>query len=340
MENPLPEIKATASRLRALAHQKHLTAAALERALALSGTLPTPSRWGQAINYALLVLGVAFTLSGIFFFFAYNWATLPRLFKFGLIEVAILLAVGLAAYWGLQKLAGRAMLLAAAFLVGVLQAVYGQVYQTGADAYQLFLGWAVFITGWVIISAHAPLWFLWLVLLNISLVTYGTQVLAPGAGMYVALLGLNAIGLLSWEYARHRGVPWLTARWPIRLIACAAFVFAVIPTLQFIFFDFLATNGPPPDLWRLLAPVFYAGFVGLVLFLYMRKFNDLFILTLAAFSLVVVITAGLSRIVFLNASGFGPVALAALCVGGAIIGQMAVAFYLLRRIMQAKEQAQ
>ncbi len=40
----------------------------------------------------------------------------------------------------------------------ILLAVYGQTYQTGADPYELFFGWAILIIGWVAISRFAPLW--------------------------------------------------------------------------------------------------------------------------------------------------------------------------------------
>jgi uncharacterized membrane protein len=44
--------------------------------------------------------------------------------------------------------------------VGVLQAVFGQIYETGADSYVLFLIWALLIIGWVAIGGYAPLWLL------------------------------------------------------------------------------------------------------------------------------------------------------------------------------------
>ncbi|WP_315814113.1 hypothetical protein [Paraflavitalea speifideaquila] len=50
------------------------------------------------------------------------------------------------------------MLTAAAVLLGVLMAVFGQVYQTGANAYDLFLSWTIAITLWVVIANFALLY--------------------------------------------------------------------------------------------------------------------------------------------------------------------------------------
>jgi uncharacterized membrane protein len=152
------------------------------------------------------------------------------------IEGAILLAVALAARKGLGSLAGQVALLAASVLVGVLQAMFGQVYQTGADSYLLFLFWALLITGWVAIGAYAPLWLLLLALLNLSLIFYWTQVLgAANTSLYLALVALNALWLLAWEFAHSWGIAWLSRRWMPRVVALTTIALLVIATIRYIF---------------------------------------------------------------------------------------------------------
>ena len=46
-------------------------------------------------------------------------------------------------------------LIAASVLVGVLLAVIGQVYHTGADAYSLFAAWTLLILPWTLASRSA-----------------------------------------------------------------------------------------------------------------------------------------------------------------------------------------
>ena len=78
------------------------------------------------------------------------------------------------AYWrlGPERATGKAALLVAAILLGVLLALFGQTYQTGADTWELFATWAALITPWVIVGRFAGLWMLWLALLNVAIVLY------------------------------------------------------------------------------------------------------------------------------------------------------------------------
>lgn len=326
--NPL-DLTATADRLKALAEQGHLSSEALERALSLAGHIPGSTAWQKFLDIALLVLGAAFTLSGILFFFAYNWADLPRFAKFGLIEASIIGATGLAFYLGLDKLSGKVTLTGAALLVGVLLAVFGQIYQTGADAYQLFLGWSLLIVGWVVISRFDALWLGWLVLLNITLITYWNQAIGDGdsPALYVTLAGLDTVALLVWEYAHRHGVPWLQQRWLAWLITPAIFICLVMPTLEFIFTDFRE------ELFLFLAPLFYLFFTVFALFFYQKVVKDLFMLTLTALSLIVVLTATLIKVFDIDFDS-APILLIMSLI---IIGQTALAVYWLRRVAHTWE---
>ncbi|MET0204922.1 MAG: DUF2157 domain-containing protein [Casimicrobiaceae bacterium] len=60
--------------------------------------------------------------------------------------------IALAVWRGLDTLPGKAALVAA-LLAGALLALVGQVYQTGADTFELFAAWAVAI---VVLVARMP----------------------------------------------------------------------------------------------------------------------------------------------------------------------------------------
>jgi uncharacterized membrane protein len=333
--NPL-ELAATPSRLRQLARQGSLTSARLERALRLVGHYPDQPAWARFINYALLALGSAFTVSGVFFFFAYNWADMHRFLKFGVIECALLLAVAVAFYQGLHSLVGKAALIIAACGIGVLQAVYGQVYQTGADSYLLFLGWALLLAGWVCIGANALLWFIWLVLLNLTLIFYWQQIIGWNVLAFETLTALNFVALAAWEGARLYGLTWLQGRWLPRLIACAVFIPIVIPTLQFVI---MLGRNFSEESWQLLAPVMFGSLVVLAWWVYTRPIRDVFVLTLGALSLMSVLTTGLGRLFFDKVSSPGGILFAALVIGGAVITQAALAFHWLREQVRATSSA-
>ena len=159
------QIQATTDRLRQL--NGILTAGQLAQ---LEKLLRRRLPWRRWIERVLLVIGATLTLTGVIFFFAYNWDGLSSPWKFRLIEGA-LAGCSLAAWrFGLDTLAGKVSVLAACVLIGVFLAVFGQIYQTGANTYELFSAWALLIFPWVLLLRFAPLWTLWLVLLNIALV--------------------------------------------------------------------------------------------------------------------------------------------------------------------------
>lgn len=94
-------------------------------------------QWNQFLSIFLLAVGVGFTVAGIIFFFAYNWEELPKFAKLGIVEVLLVASVLLATFTHWNKLVKQILLTGATFLIGTLLAVFGQIYQTGADAYDL-----------------------------------------------------------------------------------------------------------------------------------------------------------------------------------------------------------
>ena len=112
--------------------------------------LRPPELWGTWVSRLLLLLGTSLVLAGIIFFFAHNWERLGPLLKLGLIQGAMLACLLGAWLVRSSTLPCQVLLTAACVLVGVLLAVYGQIYQTGADAFELFLGWWVLILPWVL----------------------------------------------------------------------------------------------------------------------------------------------------------------------------------------------
>jgi uncharacterized membrane protein len=137
---------------------------------------PNTKDWKKFLQVFLLTLGIGFTIAGIIFFFAYNWASLHKFVKIGLIQILLLVTTLLVFLPKIQLLVRNSILTAAALLVGVLFAVYGQVYQTGANAYDFFLAWTLFITLWVMVSRFALLWLIYLVLINTTFGLYVEQV--------------------------------------------------------------------------------------------------------------------------------------------------------------------
>jgi uncharacterized membrane protein len=189
------------------------------------------ARWGR---HALLALGAGQFLAGVIFFFAYNWNDLPDLAKFAVVEAGMVLALGGALLIGLDRAFGQVLLIAASVMTGLLLAGIGQTYQTGADAFELFVAWAVLILPWTIISRSAAHWLLWLVIAEIALALYGGQVLMVvhnvSEGELWVLVGATIVlALAGREIAVRHGFAWLSGHWTRLVLLFAAVAVLFIP---------------------------------------------------------------------------------------------------------------
>jgi uncharacterized membrane protein len=160
-------------------------------------------------------LGIAFVTLGVTFFFAYNWADLHGFVKIGIVQgflIALLFGIFFAK---ISDLTRHIFLTATCMMVGVLFAVFGQVYQTGANAFDFFLAWAVFTAIWVVISNFPPLWLLYIALLNVVLMTYLDQVAVSMLPNFAVLcyLALNLPFLLLALYYTDRKDNVKVPRW-------------------------------------------------------------------------------------------------------------------------------
>lgn len=152
--------------------------------------------WRTWLTRILLVLGAAHILAGLIFFFAYNWADLTKTMKFGLLFAAIASSCGLWWLLGPDKRSGELMGTAATVFTGVLMAVFGQIYQTGADAHELFVAWAALTLPWAIISKSPVHLLVWIIIGDTAYGLYAAQVMHPVWGISGAVLfAVNAAGL-------------------------------------------------------------------------------------------------------------------------------------------------
>ncbi len=321
------ERPATRTRLHRLAEAGVIDQPALDRALALAGLLPVRQTWRSFVDRLLLLLGVVFLLAGVIFFFAYNWAFLGRFAKFGLIEVGLLLAAGVAWHQGVERLTGQAATLAAALLLGAFLAVFGQTYQTGADAYQLFGTWALLATPWVLLARFQPLWLLWLALLNATLLLWALQTWEPRnlAVCYLLAFLLDSAALAGWELSARRGIGGLGGDWPRGFLTVGALFFVVVGNGIFTFDDRIEWAGVG---WS-LATLLHLGFVGFCLSFYRRRRFDALVLAASLFSVIVVVTMWLIELVPFEGKW-------ALLIGLAVVAETAGAAAWLRAVA-AKE---
>ncbi len=322
MTKDLLDLDATPERLQALAAAGVLPPQALEHALALAVASPPRPLWRRFLSTALLGLGTLLVLSGVIYFFAFNWAALHRYGKFGLLMAAIA-AAALTAWRLGERPAGQFALLFAAVLVGPLLAVYGQAYQTGADPYELFFGWGVLIVPWVVLARFGPLWLFELVLANTAVMLFWGQVLdePSPASLELTLAVLNGAAWSANELLAHRQVPWLQGRWMPRVLA----VMTLLPLMcaaEPMALDLRVRHG----LLQGLCVVLLAGaLVGIYVF-HRRIRGELFLLTLGAVCVLTLVTTVVGHGVF----DVLPDVLAFLIMPLVLIGELALVVWWLR----------
>jgi uncharacterized membrane protein len=302
-----------------MAQHLKLTEPAYQRAMILAGLTPSRNDWLLYIDRFLLALGALLVVTGIAAFFAWNWSELGRFTKFALIQTGMVSAVILTWRFSLDSLIGRTGLLAAAFLTGIILALFGQTYQTGADPYSLFLTWALLILPWVLIGRQVGLWILLQLLLNLTLVLYYTQVLHPPLGgwqltqtlgplvwlgasiadstLASALFVLNALALTLWEFGLWRKVAWMQGTLFPRLFAFVALCVVLLPTLLIIM-ETSTDSG-----LSVVSPILLLFATGAALYYYQYRRHDLLILTCTLFGVIVVITALFIRITDIGTGG-------------------------------------
>lgn len=306
------------------AAQGHLAPEALYPAMVASGALPSRPAWQRGIDRLLLWAGTLFLAASLVFFLAYNWQDLGHYAKFALAEGAVLLALAGVWHQGLERPGGKAALLGASLALGALLALVGQTYQTGADTYELFASWALMLLPWVLLGRCAPLWLLWLLLVNLAIVLYFQ--LFPGRflGRLLGaeqqlwlLFAWNTLAQLLWELAARHGITWLQPRWGARLLACAGgAMITALAVLQVT--DWHGTSVLALPVWLLWLTA--SGWI------YRRRQKDLFMLAGGALSLILVVSSFfVDWLSFRHGSGF-------LLVGLLVIGLSAAAGWWLKRV--------
>jgi len=304
-------------------------------AAAWPGTEPDAAGWRAWLDRALLVLGAALLCTGVIVFFAFNWQDLHKFAKFGLLAAALTLLAGFACLRPPADLAGRAALCGAQVVAGVLLAVIGQVYQTGADAWQLFALWALLAIPWALAARAAPHWWVVIVLANVALLRYFSVRLGVGA-MFDLLFG--AAGERATTLSLLAATLLQLALWFALCAMAPALGFRGLAGARILVALACGYAG-----WLGLASLLHSRFdaamfgvalltLGVLLAWFRLRAFDVVALSLASLATLVLLVAAVARLLLdVNRAGFG----AFLILGLLTIGlSAAAAAWLLRAYRQ------
>jgi len=256
----------------------------LPQALQEIEVIPSSKSWYKFIDQILLWFGVLSLAFAVMFFMAYNWTELGHFAKFAMVEGLMGLSIGMYIYLGGEKLSAKSTLMGSSILLGVLLALVGQTYQTGADPWQLFFYWAVLMLPWAVVGRFSAMWILWIALINVAISLYietfgrlfSFYFYSEGSLIWM-FFAFNTFALIVWEYLKG-SFEWLNSSWAIRLLG---FVSMISVTL-------LALN----SIWestQSLALFAWLGWLAMFYWAYRVKRIELFMLSLGALSFSIVV---------------------------------------------------
>ena len=277
---------------------------------------PSKRTWLDFFDKALLIIGAVALVLSLVFFIAYNWQNIGKIGKFALVEGA--LAITIALYVSLSfrrqfQLIRQLLLLVASIVTGSLLALFGQIYQTGADTWQLFFAWVILITPWVVIARFPALWLLWLGLINACLVLYldvaNLQFINHRLQnvSQVAILALfNFIAFYSWligfDNKTSSSIPYLFHRINVKKSTAqinsaqtksslhwSAYVVGLLSTF-FMTYLAIVTVFNNSEIWAtFIAILLWLGWCGFMLWQFRQRRIDLLMLTYLSFSMIIVV---------------------------------------------------
>ena len=303
---------------------------------------PSKRTWLDFFNKALLIIGAVALVLSLVFFIAYNWQNLGKIGKFALVEGALVITIALYVALSFRRqfqLIRQLLLLIASIITGSLLALFGQIYQTGADTWQLFFAWALLISPWVVIARFPALWLLWLGLINaflllyldvanLQFIKYSLQNISQ-----VAILALfNFIAFYSWligfDNKTSSSIPYLFHRINVKKSTAQInsaqtnsslhWSTYVVGFLSTFFMTYLAIvtvfdNG---NIWAtLIATIVWLGWCGFMLWQFYQRRLDLLMLTYLSFSIITVVMFWVGKWLLDDFEGGGFLLLALLLIG-------------------------
>jgi uncharacterized membrane protein len=298
---------------------------------AFDGADPSPREWRWFLDRFALSLGVVLCAAGILCFIAANWEHLGKFAKLYGFQALLLIGVLAAAKLDLRRIGGQAALWLATMVLGGLLALIGQIYQTGADTWELYALWTALALPWTFAARNAVQWLTWGALLNLA---FGLWLGLHPRGMWFAgsdvamWLGvLNLALLLAWDIA-DRQWPDLFGELGARVGRWLLVAAALAP---------LTGSAMEERLWddrnQLYLTAVWGVAIVVLLWRYGHRRRDLPVIAMIALSLIAVVTASVGDVVFEGRETASDYLIVAITV----LVQAAIAAVMLRRL--AREDA-
>jgi uncharacterized membrane protein len=282
-----------------LAQAHHLDAQATKQLLILGGQSGEPPAAAQRVWQALALLAAALVGLGLVMWVAANWDDLGRAGRFALLQ-GVVVAMGLGAC---LRPAQRAPLgLLTLLAVGALFAYFGQTYQTGADAWQLFALWAALTLPLALGTRHDVVWAAWALVAAVGVSLWvqthtGHQWRVAPDDLRVHALGWAGLGLLCLLLS-PAWAPWTGAGpWARRTALTLATAAITVTALGGLFHKDIAPHYPLGLALLVLASAWLSR----------PAHFEVFGLSAAAMGLNALVVCGLARLLFEHGGSGDPI---------------------------------
>ncbi len=247
-------------------------------------------QWGYWTARLLTILGCIFVLAGMVYYFAFNWESMSDSYKLITIQTGIFCSIAGAWAYSLDRLPGQLFLTSACILVGIFMAVFGQIYQTGADAYELFCTWVLLILPWVLISKFSPLWFIWIIIVNTAISLFWSQAITLGPEheyfIFFILIVVNVCFLALREHFSNEHVSWLQDKWHRVLLGIGILLLSMAPI------ETIIIKAQWENISLILGSVLGAFVLIMFLIYYRLKQVDMWLYALTIMSICIILCTG------------------------------------------------
>ena len=231
-------------------------------------------------------------------------------------------------------------------------AVYGQIYQTGADSYELFATWAVLMLPFAWVARSPVLWLFWLLIVQVAVTLFMQQELGIGrwwidqkySFSVQVISGVCFTFLVLWEGFRARGTAWMQARWPARVVFTLLLIqLTLLMCLTIIDFmidtSWLRVGSLTSYRDKVINIGSYLGIILVALVYYQYTARDLYVQAITSFSIGLVSIVWLASWLFVTlVDRFrfeDPPIFVLLLVAGVIFAESTLALFWLRRKQHA-----
>ena len=153
----------------------------------------------EVLRY-LKILGLALITVSLLYLMAANWWMLPDPVQLAIPMLILLCSATASIYFDQQEWVRQSLDTVSGLMLGLSLAVIGQIYQTGADSYKLFLLWALLLLPWLY-RPNIGIFALFCVVSQLALYFYFKQSFWLVRAETLYLLSLNLLTGLSMIYA-------------------------------------------------------------------------------------------------------------------------------------------